>query len=251
MGLTLYDIVKPLLSEGVSDDAVIDAIHNKYHVKIKYDDGGDDSGNNPKGSRVIQPMAIGRTKKGFPVVRAFQVNGNSRRGAPRWKFFRLDRIKSWLPMRKKKFFNLPDESFGKYNFNGDKTMGTFIDNAKFDDMSDTLSRERAKTQTIKNAPKISTKNVQGPIDANQQWKKNVFTSQPNSERYKQYAKNIKDTEDDINRFDDDIWAAAERERDAQNEPNRTGPINNSYEDEYDINDVDFNENDFIKNTNRK
>ena len=67
-----------------------------------------------------------------------------------------------------------------------------------------------------NTPKISTKNAIGPIPfANQQWKKNVFTSQPNSKKYQQYAKNIKDTENDFNRFDDSIWQNAEAEKNKQ------------------------------------
>jgi hypothetical protein len=52
--------------------------------------------------------------------------------------------------------------------------------------------------------------------ASQQRKKNVFTSQPNSKKYAQYAKNITDTENEINRFDDDIWAKAEAEKEQQN-----------------------------------
>ena len=104
MGLTLYDIIKHIINESVSGEEVLDAIHNKKYVRIKYDDGkpamkGVDKGN-PKGSRVILPMAYGTTKAGNPVVRAFQWNGNSRRGAPKWKFFRLDRITSWKPFRK-------------------------------------------------------------------------------------------------------------------------------------------------------
>ena len=89
ISLKLCDIVKKLLKEGVSSDEVLDAIRNKYHVRITYDDGMPDNGGNPKGSRIIQPMAIGTTKKGYPVVRAFQVSGNSRRGAPKWSFLGL------------------------------------------------------------------------------------------------------------------------------------------------------------------
>ena len=92
ISLKLCDIVKKLLKEGLSSDEVLDAIRNKYYVRISYDDDMPSNGGNPKGSRVIQPMAIGTTKKGYPVIRAFQVSGNSRRGAPKWKFFRLNRV---------------------------------------------------------------------------------------------------------------------------------------------------------------
>ena len=257
IGLTLYDIVKNLLNEDVSSDEVLDAIRNKYHVRINYDDKMKDNGSNPKGSRVIQPMALGTTKKGYPVVRAFQVSGNSRRGAPNWKFFRLDRVTSWRPMRNKKFFTIPDASYGEYNKVGDRSMRSFIDNAKFDDMSDPLARARAERQGISNAPKVSTKNAQGPIAAHQQWKKNVFTSQPNSKKYAQFARNV----DQSGNKENDFWADYERaqqEADIQNqaprpEPQEIGPIdNNSYDNNsYEVNDVDFNENNFIKNKNRR
>ena len=52
--------------------------------------------------------------------------------------------------------------------------------------------------------------------ANQQRKNNVFTSQPNSKRYAEYAKNVQDAQNDkFNRFDDDIWAKAEAEKEQQ------------------------------------
>lgn len=254
--LKLCDIIRGILKEDVSSDEVLDAIRGKYHVRIKYDDGMPSNDGNPKGSRVIQPMALGTTKKGYPVVRAFQVSGNSRRGAPKWKFFRLDRVTSWKPMPNKKFFTTPDDSYGEYNRVGDRTMGTFIDNAKFGDMSDPLERARAERQQIANAPKVSTKNAQGSISANQQWKKNVFTSQPNSKKYAQYAKNV----DKTGEKSDNYWADYERamqQADMQNQApkpqqSNSGPINNGYDENfYDVNDVDFNENNFIKNKNRR
>lgn len=254
MRLTLHDIIKHLLSEQVSSDEVLDAIHGQYHVRIKYDDGMEDNGGNSKGSRVIQPFAVGTTKKGYPVVRAFQINGNSRRGAPKWKFFRLDRITSWKPMRNKKFFTAPNSSFGEYNKTGDRTMGDFIDNVKFPDMSDTLNQVRATRQSAASAPKVSTKNATGPIAANQQWKKNVFTSQPNSKKYANIAKNVNQTGEKEN----DYWADYERAKQQANMQNqapkpqepKTGPI--SYdENDYDVNDVDYNENNFLRNTNKR
>lgn len=250
INLSFENIIKGLLSEAISNDDVLDAIRNKYYVKIHYDDGMD-SNPKAKGMRVIQPMAFGTTKKGYPVVRAFQLNGNSRRGAPNWKFFRLDRITSWKPMPNKHFFSPPNDSYGEYNTSGDRSMGTFVGNAQFADMDNPLAKARAERQQMVNAPKISTKNANGPIPAVQQTKKNVFTSQPNSKKYAQYAKNIKDTENDLNRFDDDIWAKAEAERDAQNivpqpQANTNGPIT-----DYDVSDTEYNENDFKPNRNRR
>lgn len=244
--LTLENIIKSLINEDVSSNEVLDAINQKYFVRIKYDDEKKGGGvGNPKGSRVIQPMAIGTTKKGYPVVRAFQLDGNSRKGAPNWKFFRLDRIVSWKPMPNKHFSAPPDPSYGEYNTVGDKTMGTFFDNAKFDNFISPLDLVRNQ----RNTPKISAKNVQGPIQADKQWKRNVYTSQPNSKKYAQYARNIDDTSNEIDRFNDDIWSAAERERDMQNQQ---GPITQSYDNnEYDIDDVDYNEDEFTQNKNKK
>jgi len=244
INLTLYGIIGHLLNEGASSEEVLDAINDKYYVRINYDDGKEDNGGNSKGVRVIQPVAIGTTKRGYPVVRAFQLNGNSRRGGPKWKFFRLDRIVSWRPMKNKKFFAPPDESFGKYNTIGDKTMGRFIDNAKFGDMEDPLERARAERMSTVTAPKVSTKNISGPIMANQQWKKNVYTSQPNSKKYGAIAKNI----DNSGSKNNDYWGDYERAlQQIENEKNK-----NSYdEDYYDVNDVNFDENNFIDNKNRR
>lgn len=244
INLMLHSIIGHLLNEGTSSEEVLDAINGKYYVRINYDDGKEDNGGNSKGVRVIQPVAVGTTKKGHPVVRAFQLNGNSRRGAPKWKFFRLDRIVSWRPMRNKRFFAPPDESFGKYNTVGDKTMGVFIDNAKFGDMEDPLERARAERMSTAMAPKVSTKNVSGPITANQQWKKNVYTSQPNSKKYGSIARNV----DDSGAKNNDYWADYERAlQQMENERSK-----NSYdEDYYDVDDVDFDENNFIDNKNKR
>lgn len=249
INLTLHSIIGHLLNENASHDEVLDAIREKYYVRINYDDGKEDNGGNSKGVRIIQPVAIGTTKKGYPVVRAFQLNGNSRRGAPKWKFFRLDRIVSWRPMKNKKFFTPPDASYGKYNTMGDKTMGTFFDNAKFSDLEDPLLMARATTQNILHAPKVSTKNVSGPITANQQWKKNVYTSQPNSKKYADIAKNVDSTSNKM----DDYWADYEKALQQQSMQNtNSGPIDNSYDENfYDVNDVDFDENNFIDNKNRR
>ena len=239
MGLTLYDIIKHIINESVSGEEVLDAIHNKRYVRIKYDDGkpamkGVDKGN-PKGSRVILPMAYGTTKAGNPVVRAFQWNGNSRRGAPKWKFFRLDRITSWKPFRKQ--YSAPPDDL--YNYTGDRGMGSFVDNAKFDfnTQGDIDVARQSDTMT---APKVSVKNTQGPIAGGQQIRKNVYTSQPNSKKYAQVAKNINQTP----KKDDDYWKLFDL-ADAERTMNPKGPIKtDSYDNEYDVEDIDFDNNDF-------
>ena len=235
-----------LLNEEVAFNAVLDAIQNKYQVRIRYDDGQGDDAGNPKGSRVIKPFAIGTTKKGYPVVRAFQEGGGSRKGAPNWKFFRLDRITSWMPMKNKKFFEAPPSSFGEYNRTGDKTMGTFYDNAKVDNFISPLDRERMQFQNdVKVGQQQNT--AKGPVKQpriTQQWKKNVYTSQPNSRKYDMIRQNIENTP----KKGEDFWRLfdlndAER---ALTEPQK-GPVINKG---YDSDEVDFDENDYLNNNRR-
>ena len=235
-----------LLNEEVAFNAVLDAIQNKYQVRIRYDDGQGDGAGNPKGSRVIKPFAIGTTKKGYPVVRAFQEGGGSRRGAPKWKFFRLDRIVSWIPMKNKKFFEAPPSSFGEYNLTGDKTMGTFYDNAKLDNFISPLDRQRMQFQ---NDVKVgqqqnATKGPVGQPRVTQQWKKNVYTSQPNSRKYDMIRQNIENTP----KKGEDFWRLFDLD-DAERtltEPQK-GPV---IDKGYDSDEVDFDENDFLNNNRR-
>ena len=245
MKKSLRDKINQFLNEAIDGDSVLQSIRNKNKVRIKYDDGMGDNGGNPKGSRIIMPMAIGTTKKGYPVVRAYQEGGGSRRGTPKWKFFRLDRITSWTPLNKKKFFQAPNG----YNPNGDKTMGTFIDNAKFNDFISPLERQR---QQFKNDVKVAKQkeNPNGPVQqpqrVTQQWKKNVYTSQPNSKKYDMIRKNIEATP----KKDDEFWKLFDL-NDAENvmAQNQQGPITNN-NNGYDENEVDFDENDYINNNRR-
>ena len=212
--LNLFEILQKVLNESVGSKDVADVITNHNYVDITYSD----EDNNAPGRRLIQPYAYGVTRAGNECLRAFQVEGDTLRGEPKWKLFLLNRITSWNP--RKQTFTVPPPMQGynapDYNSEGDGTMDRVLLQAKFDGTTDTLGAERAKTQFIKGAPKIASKNTQGPIpNASQQWKRNVFTSQPNSQRYAQYAKNIKDTENEFNRFDDNIWAKAEAEKKQQ------------------------------------
>ena len=240
MKQNLYDKLKKFLNEDIDSESVLDAIHNKYQVRIRYDDGQEDSEGNPKGSRVIKPMAIGTTKKGYPVVRAWQEGGGSRRGTPKWKFFRLDRITSWKPMKNKKFFDAPSN----YNPTGDKSMSTFVDNAKFDYLS---PLERQKMQFQNDVKMGKQPNQSGPVQprVTQQWKKNVYTSQPNSKKYEKIRQNIDATQ----KKDDDFWKLFDL-NDAENvmTQNQHGPIRDKGydEDEFD----EFDENDYINNNRR-
>jgi hypothetical protein len=215
MKLNLYEILQKVLNESVGSKNVVDVINKRQYVVIAYSD----SDNNAPGKRLIQPYDYGLTLAGNEALRAYQVSGDSLRGEPGWKMFLLSGINYWEP--RQQTFNVPPPMQGydapEYNEKGDNSMKVIYAQVKFDyDTNDTLSVQKAKTQTLKNAPKIAKKNTQGPIpNASQQYKKNVFTSQPNSQKYAQHAKNINDTANDFDRFDNDIWAKAEAEKQQQ------------------------------------
>ena len=226
MSLNLYEILQKVLNESVGSKEVSDVITNHNYVDITYVD--EDS--NAPGRRLIQPYAYGLSMADNEVLRAFQIEGDTLRGEPGWKTFRLDRITSWHPRRQS--FNIPPPMQGynvpDYNSEGDGSMKKVFIQAKFEGIDDTLGAERAKTQFVQNAPKLSMKNTQGPVpNASQQRKRNVFTSQPNSKKYAQYAKNIEDTDTQFNRFDDDIWAKAEAEADANQQQKIDTMLQNS------------------------
>lgn len=244
MIFNLKDIARILLNEEIDTEAVRSAIQGHRFVRIHYNDQTDSA---KTGLRTIQPMAVGTTKKGYPVVRAFQVGGSSRRGAPKWKFFRLDRITSWKPLNKR-FYGPPNDL---YNPTGDKSMQHFIDNAKFGDLDTPLERERARLDQLRNAPKVSVKNTQGQVGANQQWKRNVFTSQPNSQIYQQAQKNLGQGYD-FNKWADYDLAQKEAEDQRKMEDVPMPEPNWRTRDDFDEEDYDdFNEDDFFVNQNTR
>lgn len=123
----LKRIVRDVLAESDIKDDVIDAIKKRYEVTINYqpeNEGG-------RGKRVIQPIAYGTTKSGNLAVRAYQPYGDTSTKIPRWKLFRLDRIKSWKGHKRKRFTEPPSD-FGKFNPNGDSSMENVFLVANFD-----------------------------------------------------------------------------------------------------------------------
>ena len=126
--MKLYTSLKSLILEAANMDVIIKSIKDKQIVTINYD--GDEPGGN--GLRTIEPVCLGYSKKGNPVLRAWDSEGASHRGftgerpLPSWRFFRLDRIISYIPTRET--FTTPKPG---YNPNGDKSMTRVIINAKF------------------------------------------------------------------------------------------------------------------------
>ena len=237
----LYEKLKGVLNESVDFNDVLRAIRGKKYVELYYDDTKPSNNGNPRGRRIIMPLAIGLTKAGNPVVRAYQINGgNSRTGAPDYVFCRLDRVVGWREMNKT--FSAPPDD--RYNYNGDMSMSRMDANADFD-FSTQGDLDVARLKNMANGPKVAAKNAQGPIGASQQRKKNVYTSQPNSKKYDMIRQNIDNTE----KKGEDFWKLFDL-NDAENvmTQNQKGPVNNEDYDEFD--EDNFNENDYINNNRR-
>lgn len=128
--MTLKDILREVLNEGVSNDEINDAINGHKYVVVNYE--GTDGTHT--GNRMIQPVAFGCTASGNPVIRAYENFGDTKTIVPRWKYLRVDRIISWRETDKT--FNEPAKLF---NPNDDKTMAIVYNIAKFGNESDSIS----------------------------------------------------------------------------------------------------------------
>lgn len=175
--LNLYNILKNILQESVTPNEVNDAIDNKIQIIINY---SDEENRAPK-KRLIEPYAYGMTKSGNAVLRAYQYDGDTFRGKPKWKLFRLDRIQSWQPTEQ--HFNAQPKERGwnaeDYNDNGDGSMTTIFNQVTFDYDETTnnpyqkgsqLYNIRKKTDNLKNSKPIKVQQMQdnqrGPITQN-------------------------------------------------------------------------------------
>jgi len=147
VNLLLEIYSKIILNESVSANSVTDSIKNKYRVTINYE--GDPSHGVAPGLRTIEIYAYGLTKAGNPVIRAYQPYGDTVSTVPSWKFFRLDRVKTWKPT-----YALVTQPAPGFNPNGDRSMSEVYSVADFN-----------QTSNISNAtgPKQSPKKV-GQLD---------------------------------------------------------------------------------------
>ena len=129
--MKLLKALTQLITEAASIDDIRKAIDQKQVCSIYYD--GDEPGG--KGLREIEPVALGRSKKGNLVFRAWDQSGASHTAylqdphspKPGWRLFRVDRTTMFKPLRK----NFTKARPG-YNFDGDKDMTSIITIAKFD-----------------------------------------------------------------------------------------------------------------------
>ena len=118
--MNLCETLKELLVESADKSEVCNAINDKKLVSMYY---AGDMTLNP-GWRTIEPVAAGLTKlkgnrPGNGVVRAWQIDGatDRPRTMPGWRFFRLDRIRTWTPL-----LDTFSEARPKFNPTGDKSM---------------------------------------------------------------------------------------------------------------------------------
>ena len=85
----------------------LSAIRNNKRLKLWY----------APGERLIEPHALGRSKEGHLLLRAYQVSGASESGEhEHWKLFRIDRAHS--PLVQSESFLGPRAGYKK----GDKAM---------------------------------------------------------------------------------------------------------------------------------
>jgi predicted DNA-binding transcriptional regulator YafY len=117
--MKLYETFENLLTEVASRDQIMNAIKDRRVCVINYK--GDEPGGT--GLRVIEPVAYGLSKKGNPVVRAWDREGASHKAylgkkpLPSWRFFRVDKMDFIRPTQETFDTPRPD-----YNPNGDKSM---------------------------------------------------------------------------------------------------------------------------------
>ncbi|MBR6515747.1 MAG: WYL domain-containing protein [Bacilli bacterium] len=177
--LNLKDILHEILTEDVSPKEVNDAINNKVQVVITY---SDDANRAPE-KRLIEPYAYGRSKAGNSVFRAFQYDGDTFRGKPKWKLFRLDRVTSWNPTDNH-FNSDPKErrwTDKAYNEIGDNSMSTVLNMVKFDydqtsdnpyEVGSDLYNIRKRTDNLKKSKPINVNQMDnstvkaGPVTKN-------------------------------------------------------------------------------------
>ena len=133
--MRLFDYLRDILFEQVSNSVIKDAIINKETCDLRYMD--DEKLPDGGQTRVIEPVAYGYSKKNNPVIRAYQTSGPSlkvnKKGVPLpdWRLFRVDRIKSIKPKKGDGSLFLTFEEPPLYNPMGDNSMSRVLYNSKF------------------------------------------------------------------------------------------------------------------------
>lgn len=151
--MVLY-LTEGILNESVGGDKVIESLNKRIAVLINYAD----KDSSHTGKRYIEPYVYGLTKKGNPAIRAYQYWGDTKRGVPKWKLFRLDRIISWEPTEE--VFDLEPNARGwaaeAFNNNGD---GSLIEIFKIVDLKQKpltdYEKLKARTRKLQNSKPVN------------------------------------------------------------------------------------------------
>lgn len=202
MNISIYNAIKKILNENVEPKDVNDAIENQYQVIIKYSD----EENHAPDKRVIEPYVYGLSKANNPVIRGFQYYGDTYRGVPHWKLFRLDRITYWQPTNN--HFNASPSERGwnaeVYKANADADMSQVFSYVSFDrntenDYTD-LDALRNKTRQMQQSTPINIRDLSKEPQQQQQVQKNTEPQSPTANtNYKEPIAKEKPTKpNDIN-----------------------------------------------------
>ena len=174
--MVLY-LTEGLTTESVTSSDVSSALRNREAILITYDD---ETSKAQRGIRYIEPYVLGLTKAGNPCIRAYQYWGSTRRGVPKWKMFRLDRIMSWKPTGET--FELEPQARGwaaeAYNNNGDNSMSQVymtVDLQDYEQMSD-YEKLKAKTRQLQNGKRLNINQLNPNAQVSR--KQSVIQQQP-------------------------------------------------------------------------
>lgn len=141
------------------------AIDNLTQVEIRYNSGGESVAT---GRRIIYPVAYGLTKSGNPVIRAFEPYGDTKTKVPAWKFFRLDRIKNWRPLKK----TFKGSELNGFNENGDETMSIVYNIANIKGRPKTINFPKIGNEPIFKSdisPKAKEKEIDNVLKQGEQY----------------------------------------------------------------------------------
>lgn len=264
MGLMLSDILRSIIEEDSSKDInsydinsydidtkIKYAITNKKYISLYYDDkkGKEKlkgSKGNPKGFRRVIPYCYG-SRKGRPALRAFHCfHTNTKRGPFKWKFFYVDNIKNLNVYEKFPSFsqkNVPQN----FNPDGDMHMDEVY---AIVDFNYTSPLYNAKNEFEKKNKRGSIKNLNSLTNLTQ-YRDPTTVFKNGKTNYGAVKANMQKRDLNMTTNDkEDYWKDYDKAKE-EAEMNTNGPINSYDENGYDVNDVDFDENNFIRDTNRR
>lgn len=167
--------LKEILLEAASKKDIYNAIDKKKQIYVNYVSPDNEVAS---GKRIIEVYAFGISKAGNYVIRAFQPYGDTVRGVPNWKLFRVDGFKKWTPLTRG-FITPPEKRFSNiepYNPHGDKTMYAVYHQIQFP--IDDNEKELYVKDTVNNT------NINNKEDANNRSKEIYKTPYEKEEKSK-------------------------------------------------------------------